>query len=253
MNSPVKVSNVSLSLPLPDHKHLRLIQTLLKLGADRVKPRDFADPENINMIQVLKNIDFELSAGDSLALIGTNGAGKSTLLKLIAGVYKPTVGSLEVTGKVGSVLDNNVFLIPEASGYENFKIAFGFSGSDASDFASSNEWVQNFANIGDFYFLPVRCYSNGMLARLGFAFSLLSTPDILLIDEHLGAGDEKFQERVKSELDNYIGNVKATIVASHSRNLLRRFCNKGCVMDKGKILFMGPLEDALKFFSQHNG
>ena len=161
----------------------------------------------------MKNINLEIFSGDRIGLIGKNGAGKSTLLKLLSGVYQPTRGEIKISGNIGSALDNNVFLIQEASGYENFKVAFGFSGADKTQFSYFNNWVQDFAGIGDFYFLPVRTYSRGMLARLGMAFSLLSSPDILLVDEFLGAGDEKFQKRVSSELEEHLSGLRALIIA----------------------------------------
>ena len=199
------------------------------------------------IVQAINGISFKAIPGDRIGLIGNNGAGKTTLLKLIAGIYQPTYGKLRVSGKIGTFLENQTLLNLEATGFENIKLSGCLKGWSRSKQIQINEYVAAFTELGDFLNLPVNCYSNGMLGRLTLSLALLDEPDILLVDENIGAGDAEFQERVSKNLSALIHKVDILVVASHSNAIIEKYCNKAVVMNKGKIAFFGSVNEAIHY------
>ncbi len=202
-------------------------------------------------MDALKNINIELKHGDRLALIGHNGAGKSTLLKTIAGIYEPTEGVISTNGSIASLLDISLGMNSESSGRENIYSRGMLLGMTRKQIDEISEDIIEFTELADFIDLPVRTYSSGMAVRLAFAISTAVKPDILLLDEVIGAGDASFMERARIRITELIESVGILIFSSHSEQDVRDFCNRGIVLDAGKIVFDGTVNDAFDFYKTH--
>ena len=189
--------------------------------------------------------------GDRLALIGHNGAGKSTLLKTIAGIYEPTEGVISTNGSIASLLDISLGMNSESSGRENIYSRGMLLGMTRKQIDEISEDIIEFTELADFIDLPVRTYSSGMAVRLAFAISTAVKPDILLLDEVIGAGDASFMERARIRITELIESVGILIFSSHSEQDVRDFCNRGIVLDAGKIVFDGTVNDAFDFYKTH--
>lgn len=203
--------------------------------------------------RALKNINLSIEKGDRIGLIGRNGAGKSTLLRVLAKVYKPNVGTIDVKGNISSLFDINLGLNSEASGYDNIVllgIMRGFSKRKAENLIPD---VESFTELGSFLKAPVRTYSTGMQMKLVFAVATAENPDILLIDEIIGAGDAHFMEKATIRLRNLIDRSHILVLTSHSNDIIRRFCNKAIVLDKGEIQFIGDVNEGTRFYESSFG
>jgi len=201
-------------------------------------------------INSLQNINLDLRAGDRLALIGQNGAGKTTLLKTLAGIYQPKSGTLKTKGRVASLLDLSMGFIPHDTGLMNASRKLLFMGLNKQEIKSVLPEIIAFSELGDFINLPVNTYSSGMRMRLAFATATCIDPQILLMDEWISTGDRTFLNKVKGRLESYVEKSEIVVFASHSFNLLRNVCNKGVVLQKGKVEFSGTTEEALEYYDR---
>ena len=199
-------------------------------------------------ICALNEIDVNITAGDRLALIGPNGAGKSTLLRVISGILSPTQGNMSVAGNVVPLLDSALALEIDATGYENIDIGCLYIGIDRDQIPIARKEIADFTELGPYLSMPVRTYSSGMLSRLTFAIATSLAPDILVVDEGIGAGDASFQKKAAERLDQYMGNTKILVLASHSERLIRTYCNKGLYMKKGEVAASGGIEEVLQIY-----
>lgn len=188
----------------------------------------------------LKDVSFELYAGETLGIIGANGAGKSTLLRMIAGIINPDVGTLHRDANLtASLLALNAGFKPELPGLENAILGGMFLGMRYKDVKAKIEEIRNFCDIGDFFEQPVATYSTGMRARLGFAVAINADPDILLIDEVLGVGDQTFKEKSHLAMKEKIHSNKTVVLVSHSMEAIRELCNRVLWIDKGRTIASG--------------
>jgi len=203
-------------------------------------------------IVALRDLSLRLDEGDRLAVIGHNGAGKSTLLRVLSGVYEPPVGRVTIDGTVSSLCDLMMGMDPEATGYDNIMLRSVFLGVSVEQARRSIGDIESFTELGDFLHLPMRTYSSGMMLRLAFAISTAVTPEILIMDEIIGAGDAAFMVKAEARLNKLIDNTHILVIASHSADTLRRFCNKGLILAGGRIAKFGPIEDVLEVY-EHPG
>ncbi|MES9886964.1 MAG: ATP-binding cassette domain-containing protein [Candidatus Sedimenticola sp. 6PFRAG1] len=200
------------------------------------------------MVRSLNEINLSLDIGDRVGLIGGNGAGKSTLLKVLAGVYEPTVGTVTVNGHVGSLLNVGVGMTDEASGYENITLCALLMGYSKEVITPKIEAIAEFSGLGDYLALPVSTYSTGMRMRIAFSIATAFEPEVLLIDEFFGAGDSSFFNKAENRMSDMIETSKVLIMASHTDDLLKRFCKKGLVMESGEIKYYDLIGDALNYY-----
>ena len=207
--------------------------------------KSIAKSESISCIQALKNISFSLNQGDYLGLIGNNGAGKSTLLKVLTGIYEVSYGKISVSGTVSSLLGSSVGMQPELTGYENIRINSIIKGLSKRETADITSDVEVFTELGHFLSLPVKMYSAGMQARLAFAISTAIHPDILLIDEVIGAGDARFINKAKDRMHNLLKKANVLVLASHSTELIKQFCNKLLWLEQGEMRAFGSVESVM--------
>jgi len=191
------------------------------------------------VVCALENIDLQLRDGDRLGVVGHNGAGKSTLLRLLSGVYWPSGGSVDISGSVGSLIDISLGMDREATGRENIFIRGSLLGMSTSAIRRHFGEIIEFSGLCDFIDMPLRTYSAGMQLRLAFAVSTLLRPDILLMDEWLSVGDEGFREKARDRLDSMLGGARVLVLATHSRDMLLKVCNKALWLEHGRVRMVG--------------
>ncbi len=201
-------------------------------------------------IIALSNVSLDLEAGDRVALIGHNGAGKTTLLRVMAGIYEPTRGRAKVDGRVSPIFDVRLGMDKEATGYENIALRGLLLGMTRAEIDASTEDIANFSELGPFLNMPLHTYSTGMALRLAFAISTSIEPEILLLDEWIGAGDKRFIAKAQARLQKLIGQSNILVVASHQLNLVRKLCNKAVLLERGSIKDFGPAAEILKAYDK---
>lgn len=231
--SAITLTDVSLRYPLLGAYTRSLKQSILKKLTGRSAESEL---ETISYIDALKKISFSLKSGDRLGLIGRNGAGKSSLLKTLAGIYHPTTGKIEVRGHVSPLLGISVGMHPLATGYENIRFRCLLHGFNKKKIQSIVKEVEDFTELGRFLAMPIKTYSSGMSVRLSFGLATAITPDILILDEVVGVGDAQFIDKAKARLTNLIESSNILVLASHSDELILKFCNKVLWLDQGSIV-----------------
>jgi lipopolysaccharide transport system ATP-binding protein len=201
------------------------------------------------VVQALTNLNFRIRDGERVALFGHNGAGKTTLLGALSRIYAPTSGTAAISGSVGSLINISLGTDPESTGRENIFLRAAILGL-GRDFIQKNlEAIIDFSELGDFIDLPVRTYSSGMAMRLAFAVSTMLRPEILIMDEWLSVGDKEFQAKAAARLDAMLKETKILVLATHSRDLALRHCNRALWLEHGRLKLDGPvLEVATAYF-----
>lgn len=211
----------------------------------------FSKKVNYKENKAVNNLSFEVKKGESLAFLGRNGAGKSTILKMITGVAFPTSGEVIVNGKVSALLELSAGFDPESTGRENIYLKCGLMGMSDAEIKEVEDEIIEFADIGDYIDQPMKTYSSGMKSRLGFAINTNVDPDILIVDEALSVGDKNFRMRCKAKIEDIMKSGDVTFLfVTHSLNTARDFCKRGIVLQKGKKLFEGELEEAIAFYEE---
>jgi ABC-2 type transport system ATP-binding protein len=196
-------------------------------------------------VRAVDNLTIDLGHGTRVGLVGHNGAGKSTILRVIAGIYEPTHGVVEVDGEVATMFDIGFGFDEDASGWDNISLRGRLLGYSRKEIAAKADEIAAASELGEFLDMPIRTYSSGMTTRLAFAISTSITPDILLIDEGIGAGDAAFLARAKERMESFVGAAGLLVVASHSDDLLRQWCTTGIWMEHGRLQEHGAIEDVL--------
>lgn len=200
--------------------------------------------------RALNNIDLQLNDGDRLGILGKNGAGKSTLLKILAKIYKPNFGTLNINGAISTLFDINLGMNPEASGYENVMTLGIMRKMTRKKILSLLNDIESFTELGNFLKAPVRTYSTGMQMKLAFSIATAGEPDIILIDEIISAGDFHFMKKANTRLKNIIDNSNILVLTSHANDVINRFCNKVIVLDQGEIKFIGETKEGIEFYQR---
>jgi len=211
-----------------------------------------SDTGNRVVVRALDNVSLTINHGDQLGLIGHNGAGKSTLLRVLAGIYEPSLGSVTVDGHVSPLFNVSAGLDIDDSGYENIVTCALLLGMSRDEIERKLPEIAEFSELSDYLALPARTYSTGMLVRLGFAIATAIEPEILLLDEWLGAGDARFATRAAKRVEAMIERSSIMVLASHSDELIRQMCNRVILLDHGRILADGPTKDVLEMYMRMN-
>lgn len=196
--------------------------------------------------RALQGVSLDLKAGESLGLIGENGAGKSTLLKIIAGVVKPSTGTVMVNGRIGALLELGSGFHPEYSGLENIHLAAALMGMSNAEIDSKLESIIEFADIGSHIAEPIKHYSSGMVVRLGFAVATAMQPDILITDEVLAVGDESFQKKCIRWIEGYLSRGGTLLLCSHSMFHIQTLCQKAAWIHDGQLHMYGSSFDVTR-------
>lgn len=203
-------------------------------------------------VRALDKVSFRVEEGDRLALIGHNGAGKTTLLRLLAGVYKPLVGTYRYRGRITPLFNISIGLDMDDTGIDNIFTIGMYLGMSKKEIQQKKQGIVDFSELGDYIHLPVRTYSVGMMTRLSFAIVTSIDPDILLMDEGIGAGDTRFAEKAKARLENFYSRTKILVIASHAEDLIRRLCNKAILLEHGKLIAYGEVNDILQLYRKRS-
>ena len=196
-------------------------------------------------VEALKRISLHIEHGERVALVGHNGAGKTTLLRVLAGIYPPQSGRLIIVGRVAPLFDIGFGMDLDATGYDNIRLRGLHLGLSRKQVQARMDEIASFTELGAFLDMPVRTYSAGMQTRLSFAVATSVDPDILLLDEGIGAGDAGFMEKANERLAAFVQRAGILVLASHSAGLLSRFCTRAMRLEHGSLVDDGPLPEVL--------
>ncbi|NIH83063.1 galactan export ABC transporter ATP-binding subunit Wzt/RfbE [Amycolatopsis viridis] len=236
----IDVQNAYVDFPIFDAKTRSLKKKVLgkvggKIGTDAKVP----------IIEALQDITLSLRDGDRVGLVGHNGAGKSTLLRLLSGIYEPTRGLARVEGKVAPVFDLGIGMDPEISGYENIMIRGLFLGMTRKQMEKRVDDIAEFTELGDYLAMPLRTYSTGMRVRLALGVVTTIDPEILILDEGIGAVDAAFLNKARDRLVDLVNRSGMLVFASHADDLLLELCTTAIWMDEGRMKMRGGLREVL--------
>lgn len=230
--SHLSFSQVTVRYPVYNSRATSLRNNLVRLGTGG---RIGSEAGKNITVTALEEVSFELNGGDFVGLVGHNGAGKSTLLRTMAGIFRPVSGTITRKGSVGTVFELGAGMDPELSGYENVIRVMLLLGKSRREATEIFPEIEKFTELSDYLHLPIRTYSAGMMTRLMFAVSTMSQPDILLVDEVFGTGDEQFRQKAEQRISKMFEQADISVFASHDHGLLRRLCNRFFRMENGKI------------------
>lgn len=235
----IHVKDVSLSY--------RLHQKITLVPPDKRMPSEgrFYGKGRTRRIMALDGVTFDLEAGDRLGLIGSNGAGKTSLLKVLYGIYEPTGGTVEIDGRVDALFNINLGFRKEATGRRNIEIRGLMNGWTKSQIAAQMDNIIEFSELGEFIDVPIKAYSQGMSARLAFSVATSMDPEILLMDEWIGAGDPEFQAKARKRMGEMAEKAGIIVLASHNHNLIKQTCTKVLKLEGGRIELFGPTDEIL--------
>ncbi len=238
MTAAVRADHVSKTYKLRRERQRTLKEVVL---------RQYAPAEEV---EALRDVSFEVARGEAFGVIGSNGSGKSTLLKLIAGTSTPTTGTREVEGRVSALLELGAGFHPDFTGRENAYLNGSLLGLSRKAMDAAMPSIEAFADIGRFFDAPVKTYSSGMYARLGFAVAVHVEPDVLLVDEVLAVGDEYFQHKCFAKIADFQREGRTIVLVSHDLGAVSRLCERAMWLDAGRVAQLGPVRDVLNAY-QH--
>lgn len=210
-------------------------------------------PSRRPRFEALKDVSFELAHGESLGLIGPNGAGKSTILNLATGLAEPDQGSIAVDGRVTALLELGAGFHPDLTGAENVRVNAAMMGITRKQMAERFESIVDFSGVREFINEPLRVYSAGMTMRLAFAVAVTADPEVLLIDEVLGVGDQAFYAKCMEKIRSFQSAGKTIVLASHSAELVTMLCQKALWIERGKVVMQGPAGEVVAAYKATGG
>jgi ABC-2 type transport system ATP-binding protein/lipopolysaccharide transport system ATP-binding protein len=243
----IDLNDVCVDLPIYNTKGRSLKSTVLA----RAIGGRIADEhgQSAVVIRALSHISLRLQQGSRVGLVGANGAGKTTLLRVMAKIYPPTHGAVKIGGRITCLTDLNVGMDFEATGIENIRMRGTLLGLSRNEIAELVPRVAEFTELGEYLRLPIRCYSQGMMLRLAFGISTAVQPEIILLDEVVGAGDQSFAQKARERLNKVIDAASILVLASHNNEIIDRFCSSAIWLSQGHIVAHGPTHDILSRYS----
>jgi ABC-type polysaccharide/polyol phosphate transport system ATPase subunit len=248
----IVIENITVDFPVYDShrsiKGLILKRVLQVTGAGGNIRSD--NSTGVTTVRALEGITMNVKKGDRLGLIGPNGSGKTTLLRVMAGIYEPTAGSITIDGRISPLFNISLGMDMDDTGYENIFNVGLFLGMTNKDIREKTKEIEEFTELGGFLNLPVRTYSSGMLVRLSFAIATSLHPEILLLDEGLGAGDAKFADKATKRVEELVARASLIVLASHGDALIKQMCNKAALLDKGKLIAFGDTDEVIDIYHQ---
>lgn len=237
----VKVENVTMEFNINKEKIDNLKEFVIKKLKRQVSKNNFI---------ALDNVNFEINKGDRLAILGLNGAGKSTLLKTIVGVYKPTKGKVTVSGVIAPLLELGAGFDANYTGKENIFLYGSILGYSREYLEKKQEEIIAFSELGSFINVPVKNYSSGMRARLGFSIATAVDPDILILDEVLSVGDVNFRKKSLAKVQSMFDSGVTVLFVSHNVAQVKAICNKAILLEHGKVIAKGDVNDVVKVYEE---
>jgi lipopolysaccharide transport system ATP-binding protein len=241
----IEFENVSVDIPIYNASGRSLKKRLIQVATGG---QIAADPHGRVVVRPLEGLTFSLRDGTRLGLVGHNGAGKSTLLRLLSGVYAPSHGHARIEGEIGSLIDISLGIDPEATGRENIYLRGALLGISKAEMNERIGEIIEFSELGDFIDMPLRTYSSGMHLRLAFSVSTMVRPHILLMDEWLSVGDQGFTQKAELRLAELVQSTNILVLASHSRQLIAKTCNRVLWLEHGKVRMDGAPDEVLPYY-----
>ncbi len=235
----LRVDNVSMRFNLSKEKIDSIKEYVIKFIKGQVKYQEF---------WALKNVSFTLEKGDRMGVLGLNGAGKSTLLKVIAGVYKPSAGTVTRDGVLAPLLELGAGFDSQYTGAENIYLYGAVLGYSKKFIDEKFDEIVEFSGLGEFIDVPIKNYSSGMRARLGFSIVSLVSPDILILDEVLAVGDAKFRKKSEAKVMSMFDAGTTVLFVSHSLAQVKRLCNKAMILEHGEIKAIGDIDEISEMY-----
>jgi ABC-2 type transport system ATP-binding protein len=237
----LKVNKVSMRFNLSAEKVDNIKEFVIKTLKRQIRFQEF---------WALKDVNFQLEEGERLGILGFNGAGKSTLLKVIAGVLKPTEGSVVAKGKIVPLLELGAGFDQQYTGAENIFLYGAILGYSKEFINEKYNEIVEFSELGDFINVPIKNYSSGMKARLGFSIATVVEPDILILDEVLSVGDAKFKKKSEKKIRDMFDRGVTVLFVSHSLEQVKRLCNKAILLEHGQVIAHGSVEDVSEIYEK---
>jgi ABC-2 type transport system ATP-binding protein/lipopolysaccharide transport system ATP-binding protein len=228
------LENVSVSYKLPEEKVASLKEYVVRLAQGKIRYNSFL---------ALDNISLSVRQGEIFGVLGRNGAGKSTMLKVLSRVLTPTAGRVWVRGQVYPLLQLGAGFHPELTGIENIYLNGTLLGHSRKEIKEKISEIADFAEIGDFIKAPLRTYSSGMMARLGFSVATAWTPDILILDEILSVGDAAFVQKCSRRIEKFRDSGATILLVSHSIDMISSMCQRAALLDHGKLIAVGDAKE----------
>jgi lipopolysaccharide transport system ATP-binding protein len=241
----IRVKDLGVKFTLRHKRTTTIRDTLINFLSGK---RSESTPGN-ETFWALRNISFNAKEGESLGILGRNGAGKSTLLQILTGIYRPDEGTVERRGKIG-LLQLGTGFHPELTGRENIFLSGAILGLKKREIKALYDSIVSFCELERFIDTPIKTYSSGMTSRLGFAIAINIRPDILLIDEVLAVGDDRFKEKCEQQIQEIHAMGKTILLVSHSMRDVKRICQKAICLDRGQLVFEGSSCDAADFYTE---
>ncbi|MCA1007352.1 ABC transporter ATP-binding protein [Rhodococcus hoagii] len=240
----IETNNAYVDFPIFDAKTRSLKKAFLGKAGGAIGRND----SDVVVVEALRDITLSLKTGDRVGLVGHNGAGKSTLLRLLSGIYEPTRGTARVRGRVAPVFDLGVGMDPEISGYENILIRGMFLGMTRKQMLAKVDEIAEFTELGEYLSMPLRTYSTGMRVRIALGVVTSIDPEILLLDEGIGAVDAEFMKKARTRLQALVERSGILVFASHSNEFLAQLCDSALWIDHGQIRMHGGIEDVVRAY-----
>ena len=240
-DTAISLNNVNMTFILNKEKVDNLKEYVIKFITRKLEYKKF---------YALKNINFEVKKGEHLAILGLNGAGKSTLLKTIVGVYKPTEGTVEKSGVVAPLLELGAGFDGNYTGKENIYLYGAILGYDRSYIDGKYQEIVDFSELGHFIDVPVKNYSSGMKARLGFSIATAVEPDVLILDEVLSVGDAGFKKKSLAKVKSMFESGVTVLFVSHSIEQVKAICDKAILLERGEIIAQGTVDEVIPIYEE---
>ena len=240
MTSVVDVANVEKTFKLYKQRHKSLKDRVLHPGKG-----------NATELTVLQDVSFSVGEGETIGVLGRNGSGKSTLLKCICGVLQPTAGQITVRGDLAGLLELGAGFQPELSGRDNVYLSASMLGLSRRKVDSVFDEIVAFSELEKFIDTPVKFFSSGMYVRLGFAVAVTAAPDVLVVDEVLAVGDERFQAKCMDRIRQFQSDGRTILLVSHNTDQVRSLCSRAVVLEKGRLVADASAGEAVKVFREH--
>ena len=235
----LEIDHVSMRFNLSTEKVDNIKEYVIKLIKNELMFQEF---------WALRDISFKVEKGDRIGIMGMNGAGKSTLLKIISGVMKPSEGSVTVRGKIAPLLELGAGFDKQYTGAENIYLYGAMLGYSKELIDSKYKEIVKFSGLGDFIHVPIKNYSSGMRARLGFSVATVVEPEILILDEVLSVGDARFRRKCERRLTGMFDKGVTVLFVSHSTSQILRMCNKAILLEDGQLIAEGDARDVVSFY-----